>query len=130
MNIRKVRRKCNVRGCKCIDSFVISRASEFGNTIIICKSCLKDALAATELVSDESKRYVEKKKREGFPALFFNSKLERGDEPKMKRKATDEEEKESSKSFICDKCGKKFETLSGLKAHLRYCRQGENGAER
>ena len=46
MYVKKIRRKCNVRGCKNVDSYTISLNSELGNSVIICKSCLEKALAA------------------------------------------------------------------------------------
>ena len=48
MRVRKVRRKCGVRGCKNINAYSITLASEFGNSVIICKDCLEKALGAIE----------------------------------------------------------------------------------
>ena len=48
MYIRKLRRKCEVRKCNNKDTFAISRSREAGNTIIVCRECLKDALAEIE----------------------------------------------------------------------------------
>lgn len=68
MNIRKVKRKCGVRGCKNTDCFAISKVREVGNSIIICSDCLKDGLEAV-------KGYVPEPKREYTPPppLFYNS---------------------------------------------------------
>lgn len=46
MNIRKVKRKCLVRGCNNIGSYNISRRREMGVGIMICRQCLSEALAA------------------------------------------------------------------------------------
>ena len=46
MNYKQVKRKCNVRGCKNTASFHISRTREIGNSVIICKECLQEALTA------------------------------------------------------------------------------------
>lgn len=51
MYIRKVHRKCGVRGCRNTDAFAISRAREIGNTVIICRDCLKDALEAIDALN-------------------------------------------------------------------------------
>ena len=48
MKVRKIRRKCEVRRCSNRDTYSISRSSEPGNTVIICKDCLKEALAEIE----------------------------------------------------------------------------------
>lgn len=46
MNIKRVKRRCEVRGCKNkADVFLIARSREVWNTPAICKECLKDALA-------------------------------------------------------------------------------------
>ena len=49
MYVKKIKRKCNVRGCKNTETYAISRSREMGNSIIACKDCLMDALAQIEL---------------------------------------------------------------------------------
>ncbi len=44
MYVRRVKRKCGIRGCKNTDCFAVSRAREIGNTVIICRDCLAGAL--------------------------------------------------------------------------------------
>lgn len=44
MYARRVKRKCGVRGCRNTESYAISRTREAGYSVIICKSCLKEAL--------------------------------------------------------------------------------------
>lgn len=46
MNVRKLKRKCGVRGCKNTESYAISLTREAGNSIIACKDCLESALKA------------------------------------------------------------------------------------
>lgn len=48
MYIRRIKRKCNVRGCKNTESYAISKTREMGNSIIACKSCLMEALKTIE----------------------------------------------------------------------------------
>ena len=55
MYIRKLRRKCEVRKCNNKDTFAISRSREAGNTIIVCRECLKEALAEIEKQYPEAK---------------------------------------------------------------------------
>lgn len=69
MYVKRLKRKCDVRGCKNTDVFAISMAREFGNSVIICKDCLKAALAE---VSDY-KELPKPTKRETPPPLFFNT---------------------------------------------------------
>ena len=45
MRARKIKRICSVRGCRNTDCYVIARFCEFANSVIICKDCLRDALA-------------------------------------------------------------------------------------
>ena len=49
MYVKKIKRKCNVRGCKNTETYAISKSREMGNSIIACKDCLMDALAEIEL---------------------------------------------------------------------------------
>jgi hypothetical protein len=48
MYVKKIKRKCDVRGCKCTETYSISKSREMGNSIIACKECLMDALAQIE----------------------------------------------------------------------------------
>ena len=48
MYVKKIRRKCGVRGCKNIESYAISKGREMGNSIIACKECIMEALAVIE----------------------------------------------------------------------------------
>ena len=48
MYVKKIKRKCGVRGCKNTESYAISKSREMGNSIIACKECLLEALAVIE----------------------------------------------------------------------------------
>jgi hypothetical protein len=48
MYVKKIKRKCGVRGCKNTVSYAISKSREMGNSIIACKECLLEALAVIE----------------------------------------------------------------------------------
>lgn len=72
MYFKKVKRKCSVRGCKNTNCFAISQTREIGNTVIICKECLKDALSSLDNIKPETKNNFPI--RSGvIPALFFNA---------------------------------------------------------
>ena len=56
MFVKKFKRKCDVRGCKnVVNTFLISKRREMGNTIAICTDCLKEAQSSID-------GYVEEKK--------------------------------------------------------------------
>jgi hypothetical protein len=46
--VKKTKRKCGTRGCKNIETFSISKSREAGNSIIVCKECLTEALKTIE----------------------------------------------------------------------------------
>ena len=64
MKVKKIKRKCGVRGCKNVESFVISKTREMGNSIIICRECMAEALKSTE-------SYVEPVKEKKAPKPLF-----------------------------------------------------------
>ncbi len=64
MNVKKIKRKCGVRGCKNTASFVISKTREMGGSIIMCRECMADALKSTE-------GYVEPEKVKKAPKPLF-----------------------------------------------------------
>lgn len=66
MFVKKFKRKCDVRGCKnTADVFLISKRREMGNTIAMCRSCMKEALEATEHYTEPVK--AKKEDRPLFP---------------------------------------------------------------
>ena len=68
MYIKKIKRRCDVKGCKNTDTFCISRSSEIGNSVIICKNCLTEALNAVENYTEPPKKAMSNP-----PALFFGT---------------------------------------------------------
>ena len=74
MYVRKVRRKCNVRGCRCIDSYAISWTKEAGNTVIACKKCLKEALSEIEKLPEGARSNLVK--AEAVPAVPADKEAE------------------------------------------------------
>lgn len=133
MFLRQVKRKCSVRGCKCIDCFAISRTREVGNTVIICKSCLEKALGAIDEIDPKTKSNIPAIDNTAIPPLFFNAEALRvetetkaDDVPSADDTSdTDAEETtppESATEFKCPICDKTFVSDKGLKTHLRYCK--------
>lgn len=71
MNVKKIKRKCGVRGCKNIDNvYIISKTREMSNSLIMCTECMQSALT-------ETKSYIEppKAKKEVKP-LFPHPEIE------------------------------------------------------
>jgi hypothetical protein len=84
MFVKKFKRKCDVRGCKNIsDVFLISKRREMGNTIAICRDCMKEALSSTESYIEPTK--VKKIQKPLFPhpelAVTLSSVAEKEPEP-------------------------------------------------
>ena len=65
MNVKRIKRKCGVRGCKNIVSFALSKTREFGNSVIMCRECMQEALKATESYTEPEK--VKKEVKPLFP---------------------------------------------------------------
>lgn len=64
--IKKTRRKCMVRGCKCTETYNVSCLSEVGFSVIICKECVKsifEKLQGQEAKAEETKKKNIKKKK-------------------------------------------------------------------
>ena len=64
MNVKKIKRKCGVRGCKNTASFIISKTREMGGSVIMCRDCMEEALKSTE-------GYVEPEKVKKPPKPLF-----------------------------------------------------------
>lgn len=64
MNVKKIKRKCGVRGCKNTASFIISKTREMGGSVIMCRECMIEALKSTE-------GYVEPEKVKKAPKPLF-----------------------------------------------------------
>lgn len=80
MYIRRVKRKCGIRGCKNTDCFAISRAREIGYTVIMCRDCLKEALEAVEALPEGAKTNKPEKQATEAPPLFFSDVLKKKSE--------------------------------------------------
>lgn len=129
MNIKKIRRKCEVRGCKNTDCFAISKVNEVGNSVIICPDCLREGLEAVDGYVPEAKK--------GYtppPPLFFNGSVQQiiKESPEMEVKQEDDEAKYDTEAsdeaenadnadgdiFKCPICQKEYRTVSGLEKHM------------
>lgn len=74
MNVKKIKRKCGVRGCKNIDNvYIISKTREMSNSLILCSECMKSALAETETYVEPPK--VKKEVKSLFPHPELNVTL-------------------------------------------------------
>ena len=113
MNVRKVKRKCGVRGCKCTESYAISLTREAGNTVIICKSCLGKALGAI----DEAPT-VEKEPRTAIPPLFFGGKPPKAAVEEAPAEATEPTAEEEETEYVCPHCGQVCKSELGLQKHI------------
>lgn len=140
MYARKVRRKCSIRGCRCTESFAISKTREIGNSVIICKNCLKDGLIAIDEIKPKAKSNIPKSNPANIPSLFFNAQIQPkktdAEEETIPQSAPFTQESQDEQSFSedednedaekvteykCPDCGKVFDSERGLKSHLRYC---------
>ena len=141
MYVKKLKRKCSVRGCKNTDTFAISLTREVGNTVIACKSCLEKALGAIDNLKTEP---AVPSVVDAPPALFFSDLLqnkpvkesEQTDEPPEQTndgidhtpeepsgaEQTDDEVpvKESEQTeFVCPHCGQVCKSELGLQSHIK-----------
>lgn len=152
MYVRRVKRKCGVRGCKNTNSFAISLTREPGNSIIICQDCLREGAKAVGTMKPNQKKNFSTSEEAKIPALFFGSNENDGlkadiatfDETPL---LNDDEQDEGSGSapvddettpdkgqgettppadvteFKCPICGRTFDNERGLKTHMRQCKQ-------
>lgn len=121
MVVKKVRRRCGVRNCKHTECYAISKTREAGNSVIICKDCLEEALQRINGAPAEDK---EPRKTE-IPPLFFNTQLQQQEESATKEAMKQEDgKKQPEEMVICEKCNRTFASAAALKRHR--CRGGEN----
>ena len=128
MYVKKLKRKCSVRGCKCTDTYAISLTREIGNSVIVCKSCLEKAVKAVEGFKPAQETDV---KAAGIPALFFNSTANapvEPVEPVTEEPAETPAETETDDTattpadvteFKCPYCGQVCKSEIGLQSHIR-----------
>ena len=116
MTVRKVRRQCGVRKCKNVDSYAISRTREAGNSIIICRDCLSEALDIIDRMGDRKTA-----SSEDFPIPITESLNDIEQLEDTETVSIDENseavEHNNKTEFICDKCGRVFASEAGLKRH-------------
>ena len=56
MFVKKFRRKCSVKGCKNVDNvYIISQRRDMGNSVAICRDCLKEAISSVDSYVEEVK---------------------------------------------------------------------------
>lgn len=148
MFVRKVKRKCSVRGCKNTDCYSISHTREAGNTIIACKNCLDGALKAIGELKPDAKSNIPVAENSNIPPLFYHDAVKtspdaeevtsdhaENDDAEMGTSSASVDIKETvteevaetveetvTEGVKCPKCGKEFGSENGLKAHLRYCK--------
>jgi quinolinate synthase len=96
MNVRKIRRKCGVRGCKnTANTFIISKSREMSNSIALCTDCMRDALASAEKYIEPVREKRPDKPLFPHPELAVTISSVADKEPKptevIEEKATEEE---------------------------------------
>ena len=154
MNAKKIKRKCMVKGCKNTDTYTISKVRDFGDTVLICKDCLQEALKA---IKDYGKPKPPEQPKEPDKPLFYNHLTQQNPVPDESEPAPDEpvtDESTSDKSttdetvsdesatdesepdnnvpenpdtqFICPKCGKVCGSQIGLISHQKSCGGGDD----
>lgn len=142
MYVKKLRRKCGVRGCRNIDTYSISLSREAGNTVIMCKSCIGKALGAIDDIEEGKPRIVPHTEA---PALFFNRRTapaaveaptEEAVEETPVEAPTEEaveetpveaptEEPVEAEGFVCPHCSQVCKSELGLQAHIKAKHKGD-----
>lgn len=136
MYVRRVKRKCGVRGCTSTESYSISHSSEAGNTIIICKSCLGKALNAIDEEPHEPQSRVA---HEDAPSLSLHKPKRKAavaeapvkavETPAVEVEVPAEAETgteegtattpaEAPTEFVCQYCGQVCKSELGLRSHI------------
>ena len=96
MFVKKFKRKCDVRGCKnVVNTFLISKRREMGNTIAICTDCLKEAQSSIDGYVEE-KKVVKAVNKPLFPHPELEVTLSSVAEEKIKPKEVIEKKTEDN----------------------------------
>ena len=80
MNIRKVRKKCMMRGCKNTDTYAISKTREFGG-VILCKDCLSSASSEIKVLETPKKASATNPNEDGKKDTTAGNQGEGGKKP-------------------------------------------------
>lgn len=115
MNVRKLKRKCAVKGCRNKDTYAVSKIREYGDTVIICPECLQAALKTIKELKYENNSETVQPKPADKP-LFYSH---------LVNAVTKENEKESGNpnpKFVCSKCGRECASQIGLASHEKACK--------
>ena len=107
MNVRKIKRKCMMRGCKNTESYSLSLTREMGNSVILCAECAKKAY---ETINEYEKPKEEVKKLKTEP-----KNLEENNED---LEENNENLEENTLKYICPNCSREFSSQRGLKVYM------------
>lgn len=97
MNIKKIRRKCMVRGCSNKETYTVSKNREMGNSVIICRDCAEKILH--EIQQSENQTLAD------VPAPA-------------------QEKTQDDPVYQCAECGKMYRSAAALKRHEKTCSAG------
>ncbi len=123
---RKVRVKCDIRGCRNIkDVYSVSNSKEAGNTPKICAVCASKIMDAINIAKTTEIPVAEVKKSD---SLFFGACGE-GESTVELTKSGIEEPEDSNADLICQYCGKVCASSVGLASHERACKKKLEGGE-
>lgn len=124
MYAKRIRRKCSVRGCRNIDTYSIAKSKEAGNSVIICKSCLENALRSIENPTKaKDLRVAPKDVPPLYPTAVPKTTSEEVAEPTqvevVEEQTQDAEVPPTDASeFVCPHCGQICKSELGLQKHI------------
>ncbi|MCH5187724.1 MAG: hypothetical protein J1F63_04930 [Oscillospiraceae bacterium] len=129
MNVKKVNRLCTVKGCKNTYSYAISRSSEYGG-IIICRSCLEEALKAVGIAEEKGlvKVNTGAAREVSTAPLFYHPETAVSEEQSESGVRSEElgvMSGRDKKTFICTECGKEYVSEARFKTHLKTHEGGD-----
>lgn len=124
MYAKRIRRKCSVRGCRSIDTYSIAKSKEAGNSVIICKSCLEDALKSIKNpVQDKDPRVAPQDVPPLYPTAVPKTASEEATEPTQAEVVVEptqdaEVPPTDASEFVCPHCGQVCKSELGLQKHI------------
>ncbi len=141
MYVKKLKRICDVKGCKNVETFAIGRYKQLGGGPVICKQCLEDALKEAknpDITDRADAKAVKIMSSSLFPRGIADvppvevkaddgKTVESGEESEIsvetsaEKSNEDKQADDENKSYVCPNCGKKFKTEQGLNNHLKNC---------